>query len=157
MGLLPEWAPNAHPFLVHFPIALLVAAVAIDWAGIVSGRAGAHTLFTTGLYLLGTGTLALAYVTGRGAANTVLLPGMAHGVVNAHWTWALGCLCLFLPLTLLRLGLRTRRYRVRFLLAVGGLVGLVLLTRTADLGGRLVYEHGVGTHAATRVRGQESR
>jgi hypothetical protein len=28
--LLPEWVPNAHPLIVHFPTALLFIAVAAD-------------------------------------------------------------------------------------------------------------------------------
>ena len=28
MNLVPDWAPNIHPLLVHFPIALLCAAAA---------------------------------------------------------------------------------------------------------------------------------
>ena len=30
LQILPEWAPNIHPMLVHFPIGLLVIAVLMD-------------------------------------------------------------------------------------------------------------------------------
>ncbi|SVE05786.1 uncharacterized protein METZ01_LOCUS458640, partial [marine metagenome] len=30
MALLPSWAPNLHPLIVHFPIAVLTAAVVAD-------------------------------------------------------------------------------------------------------------------------------
>ena len=33
MNLVPAWAPNIHPLLVHFPIALLYAAAAVDLVG----------------------------------------------------------------------------------------------------------------------------
>ena len=148
MNLLPEWAPNLHPFLVHFPIALLVTAVIIDWAGIMS-RPATRTPFTTALYLAGTLTLVGTFLTGRDAAQTVLLPGMAHAVVEDHRAWATGCLWVFVGVTALRLGLRgqrkTTRSYVRLLLATGGLVGVALLVQTADLGGQLVYKYGVGT------------
>ena len=99
------------------------------------------------MYLAGTAALVATYVAGRRAAATVLIPGMAHAVVNDHWTWALWCLWLFGVLTALRLGLRAHacRHPVRLFLAAGALVGLAVLVRTADLGGQLVYEHGVGT------------
>ena len=37
-------------------------------------------------------------------------------------------------------------------LAVAGLGGFLLLTMTAELGGRLVYEHGVGVAAPVEGR-----
>ena len=158
MNLLPEWAPNLHPFLVHFPIALLVTAVIIDWAGILS-RPATRTPFTTALYFAGTLTLVGTFLTGRDAAQTVLLPGMAHAVVEDHRAWATGCLWVFVGVTALRLGLRgqTTRSYVRLLLATGGLVGVALLVRTADLGGQLVYKYGVGTRfVAVHTGGQDT-
>ena len=32
MSLTPDWAPNIHPLVIHFPIALLVAAAMTDLA-----------------------------------------------------------------------------------------------------------------------------
>ena len=31
MDFLPDWAPNVHPMVVHFPIAWLIAAIAVDF------------------------------------------------------------------------------------------------------------------------------
>ena len=36
-------------------------------------------------------------------------------------------------------------------LAVAGLIGLIVLANTAELGARLVYEHGVGVAAPVSV------
>ena len=33
MELVPEWAPNIHPMIVHFPIAILLAAIGADLLG----------------------------------------------------------------------------------------------------------------------------
>lgn len=38
MNLVPEWAPNVHPLIVHFPIALLFAAVLVDAAALAVRR-----------------------------------------------------------------------------------------------------------------------
>ncbi len=34
MNLVPEWAPNLHPLLVHFPIGLLTTAAALDFVAL---------------------------------------------------------------------------------------------------------------------------
>lgn len=36
--MVPEWAPNAHPIVVHFPIALLVLAILADFLSVVLWR-----------------------------------------------------------------------------------------------------------------------
>jgi len=33
MELIPDWAPNIHPMIVHFPIAILLAAIGADLLG----------------------------------------------------------------------------------------------------------------------------
>jgi len=147
MSLLPAWAPNVHPLLVHFPIGLLVSAALFDLALIVFGRHEAAKV-VTGLYLAGTTLLVATYLSGRSAARTVLLPGMAHGPVDDHWRLAAWCLGYFVALTGARLVLRAELRRGRGAVAAGfvlaGLVGLALLAETAGRGGRLVYEYGVG-------------
>ena len=149
MSLLPDWAPTAHPFLVHFPISLLASAALVDLATIVLKRPAGVGTFVTCVYLGGTSTLLATYLTGRLAATTVLIPGMAHPVVDDHWTWAFWCLWYFVVLTGGRLLWRVhgRRLPVRIGFTVAGLVGIALLAGTADRGGRLVYEFGVGVAA----------
>ena len=106
---------------------------------------------STGLYIAGTVTLVAAFLTGRSAAPEVYTPGMAQAIVARHWDWALWCVWYFGLLTAGRVGLRfaagAPRRTSTVALAVAGLAGLVLLTNTAELGGRLVYQHGVGVAA----------
>ena len=146
MSFLPDWAPTAHPFLVHFPITLLTMAAVVDVATVILKRSGSGGVFVTCAYLGGVVTLLATYLTGRSAAMTVLIPGMAHSVVEDHWTWALWCLWYFVVLTGSRLLWRVhnRQPTVRLSFAVAGLVGIVLLVGTADRGGQLVYKYGVG-------------
>ena len=157
MSLLPDWAPNLHPLLVHFPIALLAAAALLDGVRLVLGRVGAVGVgvgIVNGLYFAGTAMLAATYLAGRSAATTVFIPGMAHGAVDDHWTLAAWCLGYFVVATGARfvLGNRLRQTTGRIAFAVVGLVGLVLLAETADRGGRLVYEYGVGVAASPAER-----
>ena len=150
MNLVPEWAPNIHPLLVHFPIALLSTAAAADVVGWAFHRNKPLRQSATLLYVLGTGTAAAAYVTGRAASQTIWLPGMAQAVVGEHWNWALRTVWFFTLVTAIRLFLLRPSRRdpgptILAALVLVGLVGIGLLVETGDRGGRLVYQHGVGT------------
>ena len=168
MTELIDWAPNAHALVVHLPIGLLVTAAAADLVALLRSRPEPVATVSTALYLAGSLTLAAAYLTGRGAAPEVYTPGLAVPTVARHWTLALWCLVYFGGLTaarVWRLGIgsptlhRNRigeaadrenaapRRAARLAFAAAGLAGLVLLAATAELGGRLVYEYGVGVAA----------
>ena len=150
MNLVPGWAPNIHPLLVHFPIALLCAAAAVDVVGWVFRRNRPLRQLATLLYVLGTGGAVAAYVTGRAASQTIWLPGMAQAVLRQHWDWALRTVWFFgivtaIRLVLLRPSRRDPSHAIVATFALVGLVGIGLLLETGDRGGRLVYQHGVGT------------
>ena len=136
--------------LVHFPIALLFTSVLLDvLAYSLPGRARV-LIRDVGAVLGVIGALAalVTYLTGRAAAQTVLIPGMAHALVKAHWEWAFWTLWYFAGLAAVRvLVLVTGRVigpRATAALAVMGLIGLGLLFQTADRGAELVYRQGVG-------------
>ena len=150
MNLVPDWAPNIHPLLVHFPIALLSAAAAVDVVGWAFRRNKPLRHVATLLYVLGTGGAIAAYVTGRAASQTIWLPGMAQAVLRQHWDWALRTVWFFGIVTVGRLVLLGPSRRdpgpaVVAAFALVGLLGIGLLLETGDRGGRLVYQHGVGT------------
>ena len=117
------------------------------------GRIGATQCFVSSprsCTVLGTGAAIAAYVTGRGASQTVWLPGMAQAVLGQHWDWALRTVWFFGVFTVVRLVVLrpSRREASPALVAAFALVGLVgigVLLETGDRGGRLVYQHGVGT------------
>jgi uncharacterized membrane protein len=150
MSLVPSWAPNIHPLVVHFPIALLSAAAVVDLVAWVFRRNGALRNGATLLYVLGTGGAIAAYLTGRAASQTIWLPGMAQAVIGEHWSWALRTVWFFALVTVARLVFlrplgRVRGHALVAAFVLLGLVGISLLIETSDRGGRLVYEHGVGT------------
>lgn len=141
-----DWIPNLHPIIVHFPIALIVAAVVSDVVVLTLRREADGAV--SWLYTAGTAGLVAAYLTGRAAADAVLIPAAAQTIQTDHADWALVTLILFLALTtvrllLLRLG-RPGRNVVRSMSVVAGLVGFGLITIVGDLGGRMVFGHGVG-------------
>src|SRR5580765_8238100 len=103
VNLVPGWAPNVHPLVVHFPIALLLTAAGFDLAGWAFRCNRSLRFVATVLYVLGSPTIVAAYFTGRAAAETIWLPGMAHAAVKEHWDWAFRSVWFFGVLTMLRL------------------------------------------------------
>jgi uncharacterized membrane protein len=132
MAMLPAWAPNLQPQVIHFPII---------------GRPRWLSSAATTLFALGAVSAIVACVSGQQALDTVLMPGMAHPIVQSHRTWAISTTVYFSVLTLIRIGVSVRgplprAYRVGLLVAA--LAGVAGLQQAAERGGRLVYEHGVG-------------
>jgi uncharacterized membrane protein len=149
MNLVPNWAPNVHPLLVHFPIALLCAAVAVDLVGWACWCNKPLRQAATLLYGLGTVGAVAAYLAGRAASQATWFPGMAQAVLRQHWDWAWRTVWFFGLVTLVRLmflhpSRRDPRPAVVAAFALVGLIGIGLLLETGDRGGRLVYQHGVG-------------
>ncbi len=143
--------PNLHPALVHFPIAFLPLAVILD-ALVLRFPGQREWLDRAATLLYGVAALgaAAAFLSGRQAAEA--LPPLALAVqvhVNEHSDSARAALWLVVLLAAFRTVVAYRDWRVRrkvlrvcFLLIAAGAV--VLVYRTADLGGGLVFRHGIG-------------
>ena len=150
MQLIPEWASNVHPLLVHFPIALSFAAALADTAALVTRRR-ALRLGAAGLYSLAALGVLAAFLTGRQAADTVEVPAQAVSTLTTHvdlalyTVWALGLYVL------LRIGLavwdQCGRLAVHLPAALLGIGGVVLVWQTAEHGAELVFAHGIGVRA----------
>lgn len=144
--ILPEWAPNIHPMVVHFPIALLFFAVLADILALIYR---AHTVLvrlSTILFVSGAVVLFMVWLSGRAAADSVMVSGVASAVLTDHADSATLTLWYFGAYGLLRLVL----WRLRFALAMWiplailGVGGLLLIYQSSNLGARLVFEQGVG-------------
>ena len=143
--------PNLHPALVHFPIAFLPLAVILDALVLrFPGQREWLDRAATLLYGVAARGAAAAFLSGRQAAEA--LPPLALAVqvhVNEHSDSARAVLWLLVLLAAFRAVVAYRDWRVRrkvlrvcFLLIAAGAV--VLVYRTADLGGGLVFRHGIG-------------
>lgn len=156
MTLVPGWAPNLHPLVIHFPIVLLIAAAMVDLVDALFERPAWLGTAATNLYVAGAGAAIAAYLTGQQAAATVFLPGMAHPIVDDHRAWALLTAWYFGIVAVARLSARLagfpRARSHRVLLLTAGLIGVLFLQQTAERGARLVFEHGVGVIAAPGSR-----
>jgi uncharacterized membrane protein len=135
---------SAHPLVVHFPIALLLTAVMVDVAALALKRAGLHHIALWNL-TLGTLGAALAVLTGLHAESVARHSFDIWQVMALHKRLGIATLVLGLMAASWRLAKRdclTPRGRVATLLLAAVMVGT--LAWGAHLGGRLVYEFGVG-------------
>ena len=142
--------PNSHPALVHLPIVCLPLAAGFDLLALLHRRASWASPAATAVYGLAGLGAALAVWSGRHAADTLVgVPAEVQPLIGAHSDWAHYVLYGTILLAVLRFVMQLQdslrdRVSVRglhLLLAVGT---ILLMVRTADLGGRLVYGHGVG-------------
>jgi uncharacterized membrane protein len=135
---------NIHPIVVHFPIALYSTSLLLSILGMVARRPSMHRVALWNLVLGTLGALAAVW-TGLGAEGTVKHSFEIHEVMEMHERF--GIMTLGLGLVAVGWGLASRRWPLGWMRGMGlfivaGLVGVMALT--AHLGGRLVYEFGVG-------------
>ena len=135
---------SLHPLIVHFPIALLLTSVALDCLAVVLKRPGLHRI---ALWNLSLGTLAAgaAVLSGLQAEDVAKHSFEIWQVMELHERLGISTLILGLMAASWRLFRRdqlTRRWRIVTLLLSLAMAGT--LSAGAFLGGRLVYEFGVG-------------
>ena len=152
MPIVPDWAPNIHPLIVHFPVAILILAILADLIAQVLKRWSWGHVAVTALYAIGAVAAVVAFLTGRAAADSVDVPASANASLTDHADWGEQTMWFFLVYAGLRFALLQfiPRYgpKITLPLFLVALIGGYLLWGTADRGGKLVYGHGVGVYAA---------
>lgn len=154
MELIPEWAPNLHPMVVHFPIAIVSLALLMDLINLLLPKNQKWWNETSTLVLYGVGTLTAigVYFTGTSAADSVFLPAEAQSLLNAHADWALWTVWFLVIYTAVRTFVFWKvdfsRRSIPHILFLGvSLIGMVFLYQTGDRGAEMVFRHGVGVQA----------
>ena len=147
---------NIHPMLVHFPIAFLNAFLFMELLAFALKRDELKVV-ATWMLVLGTLGAAAAVTAGLWAASTVPHGSEeVHDIMKKHGHYGIAVLIMALGLTTLRAIYSwklPRRFRlVNLVLA---LVMVVTLAFGADLGGLMVYKHGVAVGAVTQPEGHE--
>ena len=159
MSLAPDWAPNIHPIVVHFPIALLVVAVAVDLVSLFFRQNISIRNTVSLLYCVGAAFGIVAYFTGESAADAMLLPAEVAPLVGEHHDWASRTTWFFVFFASVRLAVsfifppKMWIQSVSFALALGG---IFMLYETAEHGAVLVYRHGLGVQTITTDTFQEA-
>lgn len=149
-----------HPLFVHFPIALLLIGSLV----LVARRANlfpAHTqkLHFTALLMLTIGTLGAwaAVITGQMAYKVVGRTLCDPTVVHSHETFAKLTAILFTAITIIEFANskykkgyfiknRSLRKGLGILCIVMALSGVVTISYTGHLGGKLVYQQAAAVH-----------
>jgi uncharacterized membrane protein len=147
--------PNLHPALVHFPIALISVALLGDILLALRRLPDAFDTPTAVLWALAALSGLAAYIAGESAHEAFENMGeVVHQAMEAHEEAALPALVLIFGVAGLRAfdlwsAARTpgRTPRWRWTALAMGIGAQVLILRAADLGGGLVYQHGVGVEA----------
>ncbi len=146
--LLPEWAPNIHPMIIHFPIVLWFVAVLADLVSLFLPKSWLRNMTIT-LYVLGAIGAFAAYLSGSQAMDIVSVPMQAEVTGGNHSDWGYYTLYFFTAYAVIRLVLFWKQWDKKKWLAIVlfilGAVGMGMVAQTADLGGKLVYKYGVGT------------
>lgn len=149
--LLPEWAPNVHPMLVHFPIAIFITALLFDFVKLFWNKDWLH-IVVTALFGFAALMALITYLSGKQAIDIVSVPMRAELTASNHADWGLYTLLYFSLFAVLRTFLfwkkLDRKRMVAIALFCGSLAGAALIGKTADLGGKLVYKYGVGIQKA---------
>ena len=135
---------SIHPLFVHFPIALLLAALAFEVARMIWKRESLRNMSTGALVLGALGALA-AMGTGLIASNTVPSLTDTREILETHEGLGIAVACIASALSVIRLiGLdRFKLVNIAFLIIM--LVMCGFLAYGAYLGGEMVYKYGLGT------------
>lgn len=147
-----DFIAGLHPKFVHFPIALFLTYTLLEITGIVFKK----ELFSKAAYIiliLGIlGGVAAVFTGDRASEAAEKLSDLGVivplGSISRHEDYATYTLWYFVALTVFRTYLIIRKKftgTVKYLFIVLALIGSLLVYETALLGGRLVYQHGVGT------------
>jgi uncharacterized membrane protein len=140
---------DLHPLVVHFPVALVVAALLIDWGRWLFDRPRLLNAGfwggTTPLLILALLTAAVAFFTGLSVEENAGHIAGAHELVESHELSAFLFTAGLAVLAFWRIAVRgafPRKNQIVYLVLL--LVVAVIAGYAAYLGGTMVFEHGVG-------------
>lgn len=148
---LPEWAPNIHPMLVHFPIALFIVAVFMDIAGYILPKSWWDEKKNLILYGLSGIAAVVTYFSGRQAADSVFIEAETQNLLTAHADWAEYTVWFIGLYALIRIGFylwgKSDVQILKIAMTFVSFIGVFLLIQTGDRGAQMVYQYGVGVQA----------
>lgn len=140
-ALVEQLRPLIHPMLVHFPIALLFASVALDWIGYWLKH---PNLTRAGFYTLVLGTFAAGIAALSGPDHATGDPSVP-ALLAAHQTWANVTVGLAVVMVAARFISARGLNGGGALLYLGATLALLgAVSLTGYCGGEMTYHHAVG-------------
>jgi uncharacterized membrane protein len=143
-----------HPFIVHFPLVLLLAATGFYVAGAFTKKSNWEVAGFV-LHVLGLVTCIAAILTGDAQAKVIAQDAAIHGKAELHETMVMIATYGFGGLAIwafLRQKSTLWLEKVGFLSLFLGLNALLLLG--AHVGGEMVYVHGAGVAPMQKITNQ---
>ncbi len=147
-----EFLASIHPKIIHFPIAFLLIYVLLEITGVLTKKEFFQKSAHLFLFLGVLATVA-AVITGNQAADVAskwedkgaVIP---FGLISEHEEYATITLWYFTALLVLRtfyvIKKKFRGY-IQYVFILLAIIGAYLVYQTGDNGGKLVFDHGVGT------------
>lgn len=143
-----EFLSAFHPKIIHFPIAFLLGYFLFEFLGVILKKdflsKTAHLLLFLGVL----GALA-AVLSGRQAEEAFEYWNKVSGeLMEEHEMYANLTLWYFTGILILRTFVSFNNKFigiVRYVILILALVGVYFVYQTGEYGGKMVYEHGVGT------------
>ncbi len=161
---IPDWAPGLHPLVIHFPIALLVSAVAVDLASLVFRSRDAIRTVATAMFFAGGAAALVAFLTGQDSADGQSIAPLLTPYVTDHADWAFYTMWFFVIYGVVRMAAHLAEHvrgagwpshtAARLTFTIVGAMGMFLLFQTGDRGARLVFEHGIGVGPMSETRAE---
>ena len=141
---------HIHPMLVHFPLALLPTAVAVQFLALIKGQRlyERKCLPTTGLALfaLAAVTAVIAAVFGDVALDAAVASGVPLASLETHEDLGQLSAMILSSMGLIQAWFYRRQnsnLRTSWLMWISGFIVLLIVLTTAWFGGQLVYDLGV--------------
>ena len=136
---------NIHPLFVHFPIALTLSALLFEVLYWLFKRDAFDTTSTNLIVIAALAAIA-ALITGSLAGDSVPHPAAVNHLIDIHGDLegTGGSIAIAAALWTLVMKNRYRIVRLALFVLAAGIIGF-----GASYGGRMVYEHGIGTALVT--------
>ena len=136
-----ELLAQLHPMTVHFPIALFITALGLEVLSLVTKKESLHQ---TALHIYVIAVLITPLVTTTGIWEAERLR-LNHPILDQHRLlalWTMWVSLASLPILYLLKRKCAKCFRIIFIIFLISIAGLVAIT--AEKGGQMVYEYGVG-------------